>query len=83
MTGIPAAGTANQTPQRKESPLLVLSRHVDGRIFIGDGKDLITITVVEIEPGRVRLGFEAPSWFGIWREELAPDGVLPERKVGE
>lgn len=47
--------------------MLVLARKVDQRIRIGDA---ITVTVVQIGPGVVRLGFEAPEHLAIVREEL-------------
>jgi carbon storage regulator len=50
--------------------VLVLSRRLDERIFIGAGADQIVITVVEIDRGRVRLGIQAPRDVPIFREEL-------------
>lgn len=47
--------------------MLVLSRGQGQKIFVGEG---ITITVVEINRGRVRLGIEAPRDMVIRREEL-------------
>lgn len=47
--------------------MLVLSRKRDQVIVIGD---LIRITVVRIEDGRVRLGIEAPRDMPVVREEL-------------
>lgn len=47
--------------------MLVLARKVNQRIRIGDD---IAITVVQIGPGLVRLGFDAPSHLAIVREEL-------------
>lgn len=47
--------------------MLVLSRKTGERILIGDK---ISVTVVRIAPGVVRIGVEAPSEFPIIREEL-------------
>lgn len=47
--------------------MLVLSRKVGERIRIGDG---ITVTVVRIAGGGVRLGIQAPPELPVVREEL-------------
>lgn len=47
--------------------MLVLSRHKNGRIRIGDD---VTITVVDIQGDRVRLGIEAPRETEVHREEV-------------
>jgi carbon storage regulator len=47
--------------------MLVLSRKVGERIWIGEN---ISITVVRITGGGVRLGIEAPSELPVIREEL-------------
>jgi carbon storage regulator len=47
--------------------MLVLSRKVGERIKIGDG---VTITVVRVSGGGVRLGIEAPPEMAVVREEL-------------
>ncbi len=56
--------------------MLVLSRKVGERILIGDR---ITVTVVRISGGGVRLGIEAPSEMAVIREELQED--LDQRKT--
>lgn len=48
--------------------VLVLSRKIGERILIGDR---ITITVVKVAQGGVRIGVEAPREMAIVREELA------------
>jgi carbon storage regulator len=48
--------------------MLVLSRKPGEKIVIGDG---ITVTVVEVDGNRVRLGIEAPADVRILRGELA------------
>ena len=47
--------------------MLVLSRKVGERIWIGDK---ISVTVVRITGGGVRLGIDAPSELPVVREEL-------------
>ena len=47
--------------------MLVLSRKVGERILIGDQ---VTVTVVRITGGGVRLGIEAPAAMAVIREEL-------------
>jgi carbon storage regulator len=47
--------------------MLVLSRKVGERILIGDK---ITVTVVRVAQGAVRIGVEAPVDMQIVREEL-------------
>lgn len=47
--------------------MLILTRRVDERIFIGDD---ITLCVLDIEGNRVRLGLEAPKHVAILREEI-------------
>ena len=51
--------------------MLVLSRKLGEKIFIGDN---ICITVVDIDRGKIRLGIEAPRDVPIYRQELLPDG---------
>jgi carbon storage regulator len=50
--------------------MLVLSRKVGERILIGDQ---VTVTVVRITGGGVRLGIEAPPEMAVIREELQSD----------
>ncbi|AMV18628.1 carbon storage regulator CsrA [Planctomyces sp. SH-PL14] len=47
--------------------MLVLSRHRDESIMIGDN---IVITVVDIRGDKVRLGIQAPSDVPVHREEV-------------
>ena len=47
--------------------MLVLSRKVGERIWIGDD---ISVTVVRITGGGVRIGIEAPAEMPVVREEL-------------
>jgi carbon storage regulator len=48
--------------------VLVLSRKIGERILIGDN---ISVTVVKIGHGGVRIGIEAPPELAVVREELA------------
>jgi carbon storage regulator len=48
--------------------VLVLSRKVGQRILIGDR---ITVTLVKVGHGGVRIGVEAPPEMAVIREELA------------
>jgi carbon storage regulator len=47
--------------------MLVLTRKVNERIRVGED---ITITVVRLGPGSVRIGIDAPAHLSIVREEL-------------
>ena len=47
--------------------MLVLSRHANEAVFIGDE---ITVTVIEIRGDKVRLGFAAPREIDIHRQEV-------------
>lgn len=58
--------------------MLVLSRKVGERILIGDK---ITITVVKIGHGGVRVGVEAPPEMAVVREELAQELDRTERAL--
>jgi carbon storage regulator len=47
--------------------MLVLTRKLGESIRVGDN---ISITVVEIERGKIRLGIDAPREVPVFREEL-------------
>lgn len=47
--------------------MLVLSRHLDEKIHIGDN---IVLTVVEVRGDRVRIGIEAPRDIAVHRHEI-------------
>jgi carbon storage regulator len=49
--------------------VLVLSRKLGEKIHIGND---ITITIVDLDRGKVRVGVEAPREVGVWRKEIAP-----------
>jgi len=48
--------------------MLVLTRGLRQQISIGD--QMVTITVLEVKGGRVRLGIEAPDEVCVRRQEL-------------
>ena len=52
--------------------MLVLSRKVGQKILIGDK---ISVTVVRVGQGGVRIGVEAPDELEVIREELKSDAV--------
>jgi carbon storage regulator len=62
----------DQLGNAKEAEMLVLSRKSSQQIVIGSE---ISITVIKIEGGQVRLGIQAPSDVKILREEL---DVIPD-----
>jgi carbon storage regulator len=47
--------------------MLVLSRRLGEKIVIADN---ITITVIDIDRGKIRLGIEAPRSVPVYRQEL-------------
>jgi carbon storage regulator len=51
--------------------MLVLSRKVGEKIVIGEGVGKITVTVVEIDGNKIRLGIEAPRDVPVHRHEVA------------
>ncbi len=58
--------------------MLVLSRKIGERILIGDK---ISVTVVKIGHGGVRIGIEAPPELAVVREELANELKRAERAL--
>jgi carbon storage regulator len=60
--------------------MLVLSRKVGEKILIGDH---ISVTVVRVAHGTVRIGVEAPDDLAIVREEIKDQQPArpPDRKV--
>jgi carbon storage regulator len=58
--------------------VLVLSRKVGERILIGDR---ISVTVVKVGHGGVRIGIEAPTEMAVVREELAKELERAERAL--
>ena len=60
----------------KEEEMLVLTRGLKQKIEIGNR--MVTITVLEVKGGRVRLGIEAPESVQIRRQELVAEDVPAE-----
>jgi carbon storage regulator len=58
--------------------MLVLSRHRDESIIIGDN---IVITVVDVRGDKVRLGIDAPTDIPVHRQEVY-DAIQRERQSG-
>jgi carbon storage regulator len=53
--------------------MLVLTRQIEESVVVGNSEDvakLIKVTVVSVDGGRVRLGFEAPGEVPILRWEV-------------
>ena len=59
--------------------MLVLSRHRDESIMIGDN---IVITVVDVRGDKVRLGIDAPTDIPVHRQEVY-DAIQRERSDKE
>lgn len=55
--------------------MLVLTRKLNDRVLLQypDGT-AVWVTLIEIDRGRIRLGFDAPPDVKIYREELLPRG---------
>jgi carbon storage regulator len=53
--------------QQEKKAMLVLSRHRDESIMIGDD---IVLTVVDIRGDKVRLGIQAPTHVPVHRQEV-------------
>ena len=55
--------------------MLVLSRNLGDKVTVGGGNSgcpVIEVTVVDIDRGKIRLGFTAPRNVPIYRNELLP-----------
>lgn len=59
--------------------MLVLSRHVNGCIRIGDE---IIVKVVDIRGDKIRLGIEAPKELSVHRQEVFAE-IWPDKPVPE
>lgn len=59
--------------------MLVLSRHRDEQLIIGDN---IVITIVDIRGDKVRIGIEAPASTPIHRQEVY-EALLREQKQAQ
>lgn len=59
--------------------MLVLSRHRDESIMIGDD---VVITIVDIRGDKVRLGIQAPTEIPVHRQEVY-EAIQRERATGD
>jgi len=50
--------------------MLVLTRKKNESIVLGDGENMVIITLVEIRGDKVRLGIEAPRDIFVYRKEV-------------
>jgi len=57
--------------------MLVLSRRIGEKIMIGDD---VTITILGVQGGTVRVGLDAPKEVLILREELVPHDSVQKEK---
>jgi carbon storage regulator len=64
----------------KEEIMLVLTRGLKQKIEIGN--NLVTVTVLEVKGGRVRLGIEAPADIPVRRQELVLAAASAVESVG-
>jgi carbon storage regulator len=64
---VSAPPRAAQAKKEGATPMLVLSRHRDESIMIGDD---IVVTIVDIRGDKVRLGIDAPSDIPVHRQEV-------------
>jgi carbon storage regulator len=60
--------------------MLVLSRHIDESIMIGDD---VIITVVDIRGDKVRLGIQAPQAIPVHRQEVYEAIKRENQKAGQ
>ena len=59
--------------------MLVLSRHRDESIMIGDD---VVVTIVDIRGDKVRLGIDAPADIPVHRQEVY-DAIQREMRTGQ
>lgn len=50
--------------------MLILSRRIGEAIVIGEDDTLVTVTVLGVKGGQVRLGVNAPKSVSVHREEI-------------
>ena len=60
--------------------MLVLTRQKEQKIIIEIGGQCMTITVADVRGDKIRLGFDAPANFKIYRQEIY-DAVLEENRA--
>jgi carbon storage regulator len=66
--------TTTESSLSRRRVMLVLSRKPGQKVAINGG---ITITVVRVDRGRIRLAVEAPSHVRVVRAEIVPQGPAP------
>jgi carbon storage regulator len=66
--------------EMKEPTMLVLSRHRDESIMIGDN---IVVTIVDIRGDKVRLGIDAPQDIPVHRQEVYDAIQRENRKASQ
>lgn len=78
----PTVGASPADPKQhiKEPEMLVLSRHRDESIMIGDD---VVITVVDIRGDKVRLGIQAPQDIPVHRQEVYEAIQRENRKAAQ
>ena len=54
--------------------MLVLSRRLHEQVVIEIGGEVVTVTVVDIDRGKIRLGFDGSQRVKFWRKELIDQG---------
>jgi carbon storage regulator len=75
------AGRPDNDPVEREEPtMLVLSRHRDESIMIGDD---IVVTIVDIRGDKVRLGIDAPQDIPVHRQEVYEAIQRENRKASQ
>jgi carbon storage regulator len=63
--------------------MLVLSRKAGESLVLENGKDTITVAVVEVRGNKVRIGIDAPASTIVIREELSRRLRLIHPEEGE
>ena len=64
--------------------MLVITRKDQQSVIItAPNGDIITIQIINIQPGQVRLGFEAPLHYAIDRKEAVERNMITRRLVME
>jgi carbon storage regulator len=77
---LPTCNPRRKNGAKKESPMLVLSRHRDESIMIGDD---VVVTIVDIRGDKVRLGIEAPQDIPVHRQEVYEAIQRENRKAAQ
>jgi carbon storage regulator CsrA len=57
-------------PNTSKNSNLVFSRRLNESTIIGEGDQAVTVTVLSIQNGQVKLGFSGPRSIAIDREEI-------------